>query len=171
MDFATDLFYVDLVDAVDHSDLNSIVEVYNSNRDFLACQMERAEVNLEWLLDEMEIMEEFGFHSCKIIEIATNEIIGIIDISIHKEETYLSLLMLRGEYKNRGLGSEIYRQVEAYIKSSNSHSIKLDVIVHPEYDALPFWIKNGFVKVEEWELNSSGPLRAVRMKKQLNREH
>jgi len=61
------------------------------------------------MLEELESMKKANFYSCKIIEKSSGKIIGIIDFKIG-EETYLSLLMLHNDYKNKGFGKLNYYQ-------------------------------------------------------------
>lgn len=150
---------------VEIKDLNDIVEVYNSNKYFLVNHMDTDKVTYEWVLEELETMTKIEFCSCKIVDKISGKIIGIIDFKIG-EETYLSLLMLHNDYKNKGFGKLIYQAFEEYIKSLKSKNVRIDVVSNYSDSVLEFWIKNGFKKFKDIELNWTGKLLpAVIMKK------
>ncbi|MNI86883.1 Acetyltransferase (GNAT) family protein [compost metagenome] len=113
-------------------------------------------------------MRLIGFNTFKIVEIQTNKIIGTIDMKIESEVTYLSLLILHQDYINKGYGTNIYKELEKYIKSLKSKSIRIDVVTKNNVNVLEFWVRNGFTKDKEIELNWSGMiLPAVSMTKKL----
>ncbi|MEG0775096.1 GNAT family N-acetyltransferase [Clostridium sp.] len=164
MIFQTKDFYVDLVD---NKDVNAIVDVYNSNKNFLVNHMDTEKVTYEWILEELESMKNSDFSSCKIVENTSGKIVGIIDFKID-EDAYLSLLMVHNNYKNKGVGKLIYETLEEYLKSVKSKSIRIDVVTDYDDKVIDFWIKHGFKKFENIKLNWTGKvLPAVVMKKSL----
>lgn len=155
------------VDLVENKDLNEVVEVYNSNKHFLVNHMDKEKITNEWILQELESMKEVGFYSCKIVEISSGKLIGIIDFKVG-EETYLSLFMIHNFFKNKGLGELIFQAFEGYAKSLKSECIRIDVATNYNNSVINFWIKNGFIKFKDVELNWTGKvLPAVIMKKSL----
>jgi len=127
--------------------------------------MSKEEVESEWMLEEFESMKRIGFHCCKIVNINTGKIVGVLDFKIDKE-TYLSLLMIHTDHKNKGLGNSIYQAFEKYVLSQNSKSIKIDVVTEYDNAVLDFWIRKGFIVYENIELNWTGKiLSAVTLKK------
>lgn len=164
MVFQSEEFYVNLVE---NKDLKQVLEVYNSNEHFLINHMDTNKVASEWILRELENMKKFGFYSCKIVEIRTGNIIGIIDFKFN-DETYLSLLMIHGNFQGKGFGKLIYQEFEEYVKSLKSKCIRIDVVINYDNSVLDFWINNGFVKFEDIELKwTEQVLPAVTMKKSL----
>lgn len=164
MVFETKDFYVDLIE---NKDIDSVAEVYNSNRTFLIRHMDKEKITNEWVLQEIETMKEIGFYSCKIVEISSGKIIGVIDFKI-EQETYLSLLIIHNDFKSKGLGKLIYQAFEEYAQSLKSKRIRIDVVTNYDNFVLDFWINNGFVKYKDVELNWTGKtLPAVIMKKNL----
>ncbi|HWR23861.1 MAG TPA: GNAT family N-acetyltransferase [Feifaniaceae bacterium] len=164
MIFETDGFSID---AVEPTDLGAVLAVYQSNKDFLLHHTGRNAVTSAWLQSELEAMKAAGFCSCKVVEKHSGSVIGIADVRLG-EETYLSLMMLRRDYQNKGLGKQIYRAMEAYVKARGSTSIRIDVVTGYSNSALPFWRSRGFIKVREITLNWAGKsLPAVMMKKEL----
>ncbi|OGO77318.1 MAG: GNAT family N-acetyltransferase [Clostridiales bacterium GWB2_37_7] len=155
------------IDFVESKDIDDIVEVYNSNRCFLENHLDAEKVTGDWIHEELEAMKKVDFYSCKVVEKSSGKLIGVIDFKIG-EETYLSLLMIHNDYKNKGFGGFIYKALEDYAKSLKSKSMRIDVVTNYDDGVLDFWIGNGFVKIKEVELNWTGKiLPAVIMKKGL----
>lgn len=157
-----------IMDLTLEEDLEEMLNIYNSNVQFLLNHMDRDMVTIDWLLNEFKEMRNIGFNSFKVVEKNTNRIIGIIDYKTG-EETYLSLLMIHIDFKYMGIGKIIYRAFEEYCITMKSSSIRIDVV--NDYDSVvyDFWIKNGFSRFEEIELNWTGKvLPAVVMKKSIN---
>jgi ribosomal protein S18 acetylase RimI-like enzyme len=150
---------------VEYMDLNGVIDVYNSNKSFLMSHMSKENVERQWMLEEFESMKRIGFHCCKIVDINTEKIVGVIDFKIDSE-TYLSLLMVHNDHKNKGLGNSVYQAFEEYVQSQNSKSIRIDVVTEYDDTVLDFWIRKGFVEYENMELNWTGKvLPAVTLKK------
>lgn len=163
--FQSNNFRVELVEA---KDLNGIVEVYNSNENFLISHMDKKEVTSKWMIEELKSMKEIGFLCCKIVDMNSQKIVGVIDFKVDKE-TYLSLLMIHNNYKNKGLGRSIYKGLEEYVLPLKSNCIKIDVVTDYDDSVIEFWIKNRFVKFKDTILNWTGKdLNAIVMKKNLS---
>lgn len=157
-------FYVDFVE---NRDFNEVAEVYNSNKLFLVSHMDKEKVENEWILQELESMKEMGYYPCKIVEISSEKIIGVMDFKVG-EEAYLSLLMIHNDFKSKGFGNLIFQAFEGYAKSLKSKCIRIDVVTNYDSSVLDFWIKNGFITFKDVELNWTGKiLPAVTMKKSL----
>ncbi|AFS79475.1 acetyltransferase, GNAT family [Gottschalkia acidurici 9a] len=150
--FRSKKLYVDLVD---NKDLYRITEVYNSSKKFLISHTNYDSVRNEWIYEEIESMKKIGFHCCKIVEISSQKLIGIMDFKIDKE-TYLSLLIIHNDYKNKGFGKEIFHALEIYAKSLRSDSIRIDVVTNYDNYVLDFWTKIGFIKIKDIELKWAG---------------
>ena len=149
------------------TDVDSVVEVYNSNTLFLENHMDTQQVTFEWVTEEVESMKRAGFCSCKAVDKNSRKIVGIIDFKID-EEAYLSLLMIHKDYENMGFGKQIYKAFEEYAKSRKSKYIRLDVVTGYSDKVVNFWIGNGFEKFEDIKLNWTGvTLSAVTMKKEI----
>ncbi|WP_407655162.1 GNAT family N-acetyltransferase [Alicyclobacillus dauci] len=157
--------YIGLVKPID---IDDVVKLYNSNTHFLENHMRSNQVKFRWVVNELESMRNAGFCSCKVVEKDSGKIIGIIDFKVD-QETYLSLLMIHRDYKDKGFGTQVYRAFEEYAKSRQSKYIRLDVVVGYSSHVLNFWTSNGFVKFEDTTLNWTGViLPAVTMKKKLS---
>jgi len=157
-----------IAEEIDDKDVEEIVEVYNSNTNFLEAHLGRKAITSDWVRQELESMKNIGFSSCKIIDRNSFKIAGIIDYQTGNE-TYLSLLMIRYDCKGKGMGTRIFQAFEEYVKSLGGNCIRIDVVTGYDPSVLGFWKKNGFEKYETIELNWTGKrLPAVTMKKCLN---
>ncbi|GMA64152.1 hypothetical protein GCM10025859_45920 [Alicyclobacillus fastidiosus] len=149
------------------ADVDSVVEVYNSNTLFLENHMNTQQVTFEWVTEELESMGKAGFCSCKAVDKSSRKIVGVIDFKID-QESYVSLLMVHKEYENMGFGKQIYQAFEDYAKSRESKRIRLDVVTGYSDKVLNFWVGNGFEKFEDIKLNWTGvTLFAVTLKKDI----
>lgn len=130
--------------------------------------MDRDKITIEWLKEELKEMKRLGFNSYKMMEKKpVRKTIGFLDIKI-AEESYLSLLMIHNDYKDKGYGKETYAKLEEYIKTSTSKTIRIDVITDYNKKVENFWERNGFKKVGNIELNwTDKRLPAVIMRKVL----
>ena len=154
-----------ILTTIEEKDIEDVIEIYNSNTEFLQKHMGRNEITIEWLKEELEEMKRVGFNSFIIIEKTARKTIGILDIRI-AEESYLSLLMIHNDYKDKGYGKEIYTKLEEYIKTLTSKTIRIDVVTDYNKKVENFWERNGFKKVGNVELNwSDKRLPAVIMRK------
>lgn len=155
------------VDLIDEEDIDAIVEIYNSNRLFLMSHMDKESVTNKWLFEELEDMKAVKFNSYKVLDVATKKIIGFADFKI-EDEVYLSLFMLHSDYKKKGLGTLIYKELEEYFISRKCREIRIDVVTNYSTSVMDFWERNGFKSYEEVQLNWTGKeLPAVIMKKNL----
>ena len=74
--------------------------------------------------------------------------------------------MIHNDFRGKGFGKLIFQGFEEYVKSLKSKCI--DVVTNYDHSVLDFWIKNGFIKFKDIELNWAGKrLPAVTMKKNL----
>ncbi len=148
-------------------DILGILEVYNSNQDFLLTHIGRSEVSAEWLEKEHKEMKGMNFKTLIVKENTHETIIGFIDFS-PTEECYLSLLMVHKLYRGKGYGREIYKELENFLINEKSKTIRIDVVYDYNIKILEFWENRGFKKTEKIQLQWSDKLLdAVVMKKNL----
>lgn len=141
--------------------------MYNSNPEFLMRHTGRDRVTHPWIRNELAAMKGAGFVSGKIVEKLSRDIVGVIDFQVAKE-SYLSLLMLHAQAKNRGYGRQLYEAFEFYACRHQSTQIRLDVVTDYNDAVLRFWSKSGFHRYKDIELDWAGVvLPAVVMKKDL----
>ncbi len=144
---------------VELKDIPQIVDIYNSNSEFLINHLGVEQVDAKFISNEFAKMSEFNFLSCVILDI-NNDIIGTIDYQIDNEEIYLSLIMIHSRLHNKGLGVLIYNVFERKMKklmNSKSNNMKIDIIrvdVINDYspNLVKYWINRGFKWCEEIEL-------------------
>lgn len=108
------------IDKIQPTDVQDIVSLYNSNKDFIQHHMGTDHVTPDWVMNEWESMKQLGFLSCKAVEKKSGNLIGILDCKV-KEETYLSLLMIHGDVQNRGIGKQIYDAFEEYARATTAN--------------------------------------------------
>ena len=146
-------------------DYEEIINIYNSNKQFLNIHQDTKSITTDWLDKEMKTMKKEGFLSYKIVEKTSNQIIGIIDFKI-SNQSYISLIIIHKKYQNKSLGKEVYNLIESYLKQRNSISIKIDVVKNYNKNVINFWLENGFEIIEEINLNWNGKvLNALTMEK------
>lgn len=166
MFFETEKFKVELAQI---EDAYEIAEVYNSNKKFLMNHIGKDKIDSNWVIKELEDMKKINFYSCKIIEKESNEVAGVLDFKIEKE-TYLSILILKGDYKNKGIGKLIYGALEKYAKSLGSETMRIDVVTNYDANVLKFWNSNGFIKFKDIKLSwGEKELPAIVMKKEIKK--
>lgn len=120
-----------------------VIEIYNSNPDFLQHHLAVKEVQEDFIAEEQEEMKEAGFQTM-LVSNRNGHIIGLCDFRVEKE-TYLSLLMLDGVQR-----------------------IRIDVVSDYEGSPYGFWSKLGFRKVSPIEIEWGGnKLEAIVMKKEV----
>lgn len=151
--------------AIEDSDSKDILKIYNSNLEFLQKHMDKDEITIEWLEEELQEMKKIDFYTYKIIEKCSGKAVGFFDIKV-AEESYLSLLMIHNDYQSKGYGKEIYLKLDAYLRSVGCKILRIDVVTNYDKKVESFWERNGFNKIENVELNwADKQLSAVTMKK------
>lgn len=147
-------------------DISQLLDIYNSNTEFLIHHLGRERVDRHWLLKELEDMRISHFRSLGVVDEEQNKLIGHFDFKV-AEEAYLSLFILDKSYQNSGLGSRLYRLFEQGILEE-SHSVRIDVVKGYNHKVKDFWLKQGFTLYEEIDLDWDGnTLKAGIMRKNL----
>lgn len=148
-------------------DCASIVEIYNSNPQFLLHHLGTERIDEAFVIKEIANMREMYFTSSVIIDIESGSICGVLDYK-SREEVYLSLMMLKADMQGQGLGSDIYAYFEEMMLQEGQKCIRIDVINDYDNNLITFWKKYGFLEcgntVLEWGNKKSN---AVIMKKDL----
>jgi len=137
---------------INEEDIKQITKIYNSNPIFLKSHLSVEAVAENWVLEEYKYMQKLGFSSCKIVDIEFNEVVGFMDFKI-SEETYLPLIIIDGQKKTKGIGSEVLKCFEKYAKAQGSKYIRIDVAANYKESSLGFWEKRGFVAQDEIKLS------------------
>lgn len=149
------------------NDYKRVVEIYNSNREFLLNHLGVEVVEEAFISDEAVTMEKVGFRSCVIVNEEMQTVQGVLDYK-PDEEVYLSLLMLAAESQGKSIGKKIYSLFESKMMKEKRASIRIDVVNDYPRNVVPFWEKLGFAGNEtitlEWGNKKSN---AVVMRKSL----
>lgn len=140
-----------LINEIEKGDSEVILEIYNSNKDFLLSHLDKKQVKLDWLTKEIESMKKSNFKTYKIKEKSSNRIIGFIDLKL-SEESYLSLMMIHRDYKNLGYGKKAYDLLEDYFRRENVKNIRVDVVYDYDDTVMKFWQNRGFDKIKNIKL-------------------
>ena len=130
------------------SDVEAIVQIYNSNCVFLTNHLGRDSVNRSFILGEQEDMKTMNFISCVIIDESADKIVGVLDYK-PDETVYLSIMMLDKQIQGNGAGRFIYDLFEKKMISMKRCAIRIDVVDTYKGNALDFWKKQGFVSEEK----------------------
>lgn len=149
------------------NDYKRVVEIYNSNRQFLLCHLGVEAVDEAFISEEAVTMEKVGFRSCVIVNEETQTVQGVLDYK-PDDEVYLSLVMLVADLQGKGIGKKIYSLFESQMSQEKRDSIRIDVVNDYTDNVVPFWKKQGFVENEtitlEWGNKKS---KAVVMRKRI----
>jgi ribosomal protein S18 acetylase RimI-like enzyme len=129
----------------------AILGVYGCCEDFLALGPQ-PEASMAMVLDDMQHSREEGGVFCGIY--IGGEMAGVFDFVPDKFEgnegvAFLSLLMISGEHRNKGLGRKAVEAAEAEIlKNGNIREIRSGVQVNNP-GGIAFWMRMGYKIVSE----------------------
>jgi len=135
---------------VHEKDMNRILEIYNSNTEFLQSHIGLSDIDLKWLSDELTESRKLGFSSYKIIDALTLSVVGFIDFQI-ADEAYLSLLMIDRNYNGKGIGTQLYKTFEDLFCTEVT-SIRIDLVKEYNSSVFNFWKRQGFLQKEDVKL-------------------
>lgn len=124
------------------NDIGRIVEVYNSNEEFLINHVGATAVDENFVRDNVNLMHSAGFFTDVIVDLETGELVGVAEYK-PDDTVYLTLFMIDSKYKG-GTGSQAYVAFEEKMAGQGSHSIRLDVVDKYVGNPVGFWEKCGF---------------------------
>lgn len=152
---------------VQEKDIKAIVDIYNSNYQFLFHHLGVKSVDETFMIQEISTMRKLGFRPSVIVNQENVTIQGILDYKL-EQEVYLSLIMLAKNLQGNGTGSSLYSCFESKMIQDKRDSIRIDVVNDYQKNLVSFWKKHGFEEAEEivliWGNKKS---KAVVMKKYL----
>lgn len=133
------------------TDITKIVEIYNSNIKFLVNHLGVEQVDEKFIDKEIMDMKKSNFLSCVIIDLKTDEIIGVLD---YKPDitVYLSLIMVHSKFQGKEVGNTIYKNFEQLMLQSQKESIRIDVVNDYTDNVIGFWTKQDFIAQKEIQL-------------------
>ncbi len=129
---------------VTEHEIPSILEVYRQCEDFLALGPVAC-ASLDMVLADMTHSREEGGFFCGIRN-GAGGLVGVLDFipKYKRGVAFLSLLMIAGAHRRRGLGSSVLACLEAHLKRAHGASkIESGVQVNNE-PGIRFWKKCGF---------------------------
>lgn len=138
------------LDIIKDENLDRLVEIYNSNKGFLLSYLGREKIEEKFLINEILEMRNIGFES-KLIKNNENEVIGSTDFKVGKE-IYLSLIIIDNNLRGKGLGKEVYKELEVEFIKLGAEKIKIDVVYNYEKNLIEYWEAQGFKKIKEVDL-------------------
>lgn len=118
------------LDIIKDENLDELVEIYNSNESFLLSHLGREKIEEKFLINEIISMRKIGFQS-KLMRNSNNEILGATDFKLGKE-AYLSLIIINNNLRGKGLGKEVYKELETEFIKFGAEKIKIDVVYNNE---------------------------------------
>ena len=149
-------------------DIDRIVEIYNSNEEFLINHLGTNKIDSAFIRENMDLMSFVGFFTDVIIDTNTGVIVGVADYK-PDDTVYLSLFMIDSAYQGIGTGGQIFKAFEKELADQGKTAIRLDVVDNYIGNPVGFWEKQGF-KVSKKTVMSWGnkKLDALVMTKSLN---
>lgn len=152
---------------VQEKDIKAIVDIYNSNYQFLFHHLGVKSVDETFMIQEISTMRKLGFRPSVIVNQKNTTLQGILDYKLG-QEVYLSLIMLAKNLQGNGTGSSLYSCFESKMIQDKRGSIRIDVVNDYQKNLVPFWKKHGFEEAEEIVLNwGNKKSKAVVMRKYL----
>jgi ribosomal protein S18 acetylase RimI-like enzyme len=102
----------------------------------------------EYWKEEHFIKELTGKFDISFIALNKNILVGYIIASIKQEGAYIHKFMISGQYRGRGIGSDLQYSFESKVKLLNLKKIFLTLFAENN-NTLKFYEKNGFNKIGE----------------------
>lgn len=65
----------------------------------------------------------------------------------------IDYIAVQEEFRNKGIGTEIINQLAALAKKNSKYFLTVDAYHEGEYSAIPFYEKNLFIQVEDYDEN------------------
>lgn len=142
------------ISAIHEEELLQALEVYRLCEDFLALGPEPKASEKMVRADFEYSKEENGLY-CGVFD-AKENIVGIVDFIPHSfggssENAFITLVMIAGPYRNKGLGTKIVEAVEKFIASYPQNRAILSAVQTNNGKAVKFWTTLGYRIVGEPE--------------------
>ena len=112
---------------VQEKDIKAIVDIYNSNDQFLFYHLGVKSVDETFMIQEISTMKKLSFRPSVIVNQQNSKIQGILDYKL-EQEVYLSLIMLAKNLQGNGTGSSLYSYFESKMIQDKRDSIRIDVV-------------------------------------------
>lgn len=149
-------------------DFDNVLDIYKQSEDFLELGPEPY-ASKEMVLNDIDYSQKCGGCYCTIFYDAN--IVGIIDyISTINEkrpnDSYINLIMIKKDYRSRGLGQKVLETLEEYFIKENRISSIFISVQENNPKGIAFWIRQGYEIISGPELQEDTTV-VLHMKKAL----
>jgi ribosomal protein S18 acetylase RimI-like enzyme len=131
---------------VEKDDFPAILKVYKQSEDFLALgPMPNA--SIEMVLKDIKHSKEEKGEYCGIWDLKGN-LMGMVDfipILEDKESSFLSLIMVSTDYRDKGLGGKVVQALESYLTQKYLVKGILSAVQTNNRKAICFWKRCGYL--------------------------
>ncbi|HEX7320730.1 MAG TPA: GNAT family N-acetyltransferase [bacterium] len=131
---------------VEKDDFPAILKVYKQSEDFLALgPMPNA--SIEMVLKDIKHSKEEKGEYCGIWDLKGN-LMGIVDfipILEDKESSFLSLIMISTDYRDKGLGGKVVQALESHLTQKYLVKGILSAVQTNNRKAIRFWKRCGYI--------------------------
>ena len=140
---------------LDDTDADSILEFCRKNTQFYEyCE---AKPTKEQVLNDLHITPPgIGLSDKYYIGFYRNEtliaVMDLIDGYPEPESAYIGFFMMNKDVQGKGIGTEIIREMSAYLKTEGKTAVRL-AIDKGNPQSTHFWKKNGFIVIKEVDRN------------------
>ncbi len=131
---------------VKKNDFPVILKAYKQSEDFLSLGP-IPNASMEMVLNDIKHSKEEKGIYCGIWDLKSN-LIGIIDFIPQledKESSFLSLIMISADCRDKGLGGKVVQALEQYLTTKYSVKRILSAVQTNNEKAIRFWMRCGYV--------------------------
>ncbi len=156
-----------IIRAVKKIDFPAILRVYKQSEDFLLLGP-KPKATMKMVLNDIKHSKEEKGKYCGIWDLKDN-LLGIVDfvpLLEDKESSFLSLIMISVDYRDKGLGSKVIKVLEQYLITKYSIRRILSAVQTNNEKAIRFWKRCGY-KVETISEKRPDKTVVFKMKKDL----
>lgn len=133
------------IGTVKKNDYPVILKIYEQSRDFLSLGP-ISNASMEMVLKDIKHSKEEKGKYCGIWDLKGN-LMGIVDfvpLLADGESSFLSLIIISVDYRDKGLGSKVVQALEQYLKTRYSVKRILSAVQTTNRKAICFWKKCGY---------------------------
>lgn len=140
--------------SITEEELSPVFDVYRQCEDFLALGPE-PKASIKMVRADFEHSKGKNGLYCGVFDVKEN-IVGIVDFIPHSfgssgENAFITLVMIAGPYRNKGLGTKIVKAVEKFIACYPQNRAILSAVQTNNGKAVKFWTALGYRIVGEPE--------------------
>ncbi len=131
---------------VEKIDFPAILRVYKQSEDFLLLGP-KPKASMKMVLNDIKHSKEEKGKYCGIWDLK-GSLLGIVDfvpLLEDKESSFLSLIMISADYRDKGLGSKVIKVLEQYLTMKYSIKRILSAVQTNNEKAIRFWRRCRYV--------------------------